>query len=73
MHELLPAADTGTSWERCSEDPPTSTIASASRLVSVRKNATGIRRLTSTVLTASRVDKTCVRQAPAFPAATLKK
>ncbi|KAJ7818107.1 hypothetical protein B0H14DRAFT_2601531 [Mycena olivaceomarginata] len=55
MRERLPAAATGTRsscWERRSADPPTSTIASASQLASVRKTprASGARPvLTDTV------------------------
>ncbi|KAJ7302121.1 hypothetical protein DFH08DRAFT_826865 [Mycena albidolilacea] len=50
MRERFPAAATGiisSCWERCSADPPTSTLASASRLASVRTNVPGIWRSTS--------------------------
>ncbi|KAJ7304898.1 hypothetical protein DFH08DRAFT_825257 [Mycena albidolilacea] len=46
MRERFPAAATGISsscWERRWADPPTSTLASASRLASVRTNVPGIR------------------------------
>ncbi|KAJ7736074.1 hypothetical protein B0H14DRAFT_3456801 [Mycena olivaceomarginata] len=72
-------------WGRHSADPPTSTIASASRLASVRTNVPGIRSSTSMCISERElktfppecaslrrdgVDKTCVRQAAAYSVAT---